>query len=57
MVEYNTLNDKLSDSQLNKLKPAVKDRQGITPRTNVKMFDGNYLYPMNCYQQQDKQLS
>ena len=56
MVEYNKLNDKLSDSQLN-LKPAVKDRQGITPRTNVKMFDGNYLYLMNCYQQQDKQLS
>ena len=28
MVEYNTLKAKLSNSQLNKLKSAVKNRQG-----------------------------
>ena len=28
MVEYSTVNAKLSDSQLNKLKNAAKDRQG-----------------------------
>ena len=30
MVEYNTLKAKLSNSQLNKLKSAVKNRQGTT---------------------------
>ena len=30
MVEYNKLNVKLSDLQLNNLKSAVKNRQGIT---------------------------
>ena len=43
MVEYNTINAKLSDSQLNKLKRAVKNRQGTTLRMNVKMFNGNNL--------------
>ena len=38
MVEYNTANAKLSNSQLNKLKSAIKNRQGITLRTNVRMF-------------------
>ena len=28
MVEYNTVNVKLSNSQLNKLKSAVKNKQG-----------------------------
>ena len=43
MVEYNTINAKLSDSQLNKLKSAVKNKQGTTLRMNVKKFDGNNL--------------
>ena len=43
MVEYNTVNVKLSDSQLNKLKNAVKNKQGTTLRMNVRMFNGNNL--------------
>ena len=43
MVEYNTVNAKLSNSQLNKLKIAVKSKQGITLRMNARMFNGNNL--------------
>ena len=43
MIEYNTINVKLSNSQLNKLKSAVKNRQGTTLRMNVRMFNGNNL--------------
>ena len=43
MVEYNTVNAKLSDSQLDKLKNAVKDRQGKTLKMNTRMFNGNNL--------------
>ena len=43
MVEYNTINAKLSYSQLNKLKNAVKDKQGTTLRMNVRMLNGNSL--------------
>ena len=43
MVEYNTVNTKLSNSQLNKLKSAVKNKQGTTLRMNAKMFKGNNL--------------
>ena len=43
MVEYNKVNVKLSDSQLNKLKSAVKNQIGVTLRTNIKMFNGNNL--------------
>ena len=32
MVEYNKINAKLLDSQLNKLKSAVKNKEGITLR-------------------------
>ena len=38
MVEYNTINAKLSDSQLNKLKSTVKHKQGTTIRMKAKMF-------------------
>ena len=41
MVEYNTINAKLSDSQLNKLKRAAKNKQGATLRMNAKMFNAN----------------
>ena len=43
LVEYNTVNAKLSDSQLNKLKGAVKNKQGTTLRMNAKMFSANNL--------------
>ena len=43
MVEYNTVNVKLSDSQPNKLKSAVKNRQGTTLRMNTRMFSANNL--------------
>ena len=43
MVEYNTINAKLSDTQLNKLKSAVKNRQGTTFRMNAKKFSANNL--------------
>ena len=43
MLEYNTVNVKLSDSQLNKLKNAVKNKQGTTLRMNARMFSGNNL--------------
>ena len=43
MVEYNTVNAKLSDSQLNKLKSVVKNKQGTTLRINARMFSANNL--------------
>ena len=43
MVEYNTINAKLSNSQLNKLKNAVRNRQETTLRMNARMFNGNNL--------------
>ena len=43
MVEYNTVNVKLSNSRLNKLKSAVKNRQGTTLRMNTRLFNGNNL--------------
>ena len=43
MVEYNTVNAKLSISQLNKLKSAVKNKQEVTLRVNAKMFNENNL--------------
>ena len=43
MVEYNKINVKLPDLQLNKLKSAVKNQTGVTLRMNMKMFEGNGL--------------
>ena len=43
MVEYNKVNVKLSDSQLNKLKSAVKNQTGVTLRMNIKMSKRNNL--------------
>ena len=43
MVEYNTVNAKLSNSQLNKLKSVVKNRQGTTLQMNTRMFSANNL--------------
>ena len=43
MVECNTVNVKLSNSQLNKLKSAVKNKQGTTLRMSPKLFNPNNL--------------
>ena len=43
MVEFNTVNVKLSNLQLNKLKSAAKNKQGTTLRIGAKMFNGNNL--------------
>ena len=39
----NTINLKLSDTQLNKLKTAVGDQTGVTLRMNIYMFEGKNL--------------
>ena len=38
MVEYNKVNVQLSNTQLKKLKDAVKDNTGATLRISSKMF-------------------
>ena len=43
MVEYNTVNANLSNSQLNKLKSAVKNNQGTTLRMNARNVSGKNL--------------
>ena len=43
MVEYNTVNAKLSNIQQNKLKSAVKNKQETTLRMNARIFNGNNL--------------
>ena len=43
MVEYNKVNVRIADSQLNKLTSAVKIRQDLILRTNNKMFNENNL--------------
>ena len=43
MVEYSKVNVKLTDTQLKKLKTAVKNNTGTTLRMSLKMFDGNDL--------------
>ena len=43
MVEYNTVNAKLLNSQLNKLKSEVKNNKTTTLKMNAKLFNGNNL--------------
>ena len=43
MVEYNKISVKLWDSQLKKLKTAVKNKTGETLRMNIKVFNENNL--------------
>ena len=43
MVEYSKVDVKLSDTQLKKLKAAVKDKTGTTLRMSLKTFNGNDL--------------
>ena len=40
MIEYNTVNVNLSNSQLNKLKFSASNQRGVTLRINIKMFNG-----------------
>ena len=55
MIEYTKVNVKLSDSQIKKIKDAVKDNTGTTLRISLKMFNGNDL--PNYYWQEDKKQS
>ena len=48
MVKYNKVNVKLSDTQLKKLKTAVKNKAGTTLRISFKMFK-EIIYHMNYY--------
>ena len=43
MVEYSKVNVKLSNTQLNKLKTAVKNNKGTDLRMSLKMFNENNL--------------
>ena len=43
MVKYSKVNVKSTDTQLKKLKAAVKNKTGITLRMSLKMFDRNNL--------------
>ena len=43
MVEYSKVNAKLTDTQLKKLKTAVKNKIGTTLRKSLKMINGNDL--------------
>ena len=43
MAEYSKVNVKLSDTQLKKLKTAVKNKIETTLRISLKMFNGNDL--------------
>ena len=43
MVEYSKVNVKLTDTQLKKQKPAVKDKTGTTLRMSFKMLNRNDL--------------
>ena len=43
MLEYNKVNAKLSDSQLNKLKSTVKNKQRRILRVNATVFSANNL--------------
>ena len=40
MIEYNTVNVNLSNSQLHKLKSSASNQRGVTLRINIKMFNG-----------------
>ena len=51
--KYNKENVKLSDTQLKKLKTAVKNKTGTTLRMSFKMFL-EMICLMNYYWQQDK---
>ena len=41
MTQYNTLNVKLSDSQLNKLKSGIKNGTQVTLNLSLNIISGN----------------
>ena len=43
MVEYSKVNVKLSETQLKKLKTAVKNKTGTSLRISLKIFNGNNM--------------
>ena len=43
MIEYSKVKVKLTDTQLKKLKTAVKNKTGTTLRINLKLLHGNNL--------------
>ena len=43
MIEYSKVNAKLTDTQLKKLKTAIKNKTRTTLRMSLEMFDGNDL--------------
>ena len=43
MVEYNKINCKLSNVQINKFKKAVKSNEGITLKLGIKDFNKDEL--------------
>ena len=43
MIEYSKVNVNLSDTQLKKLKTAVKNKTGTALRISLKIFNGNDL--------------
>ena len=47
MAQYNNVNVKLSDSQLNKLKSSTKNQTGITLRLSSNVM-GNSIDETNC---------
>ena len=56
MVEYSKVNPKLTDTQMKKLRTAVKNKTGTTLIMNLKMFGKNDL-PHEYWWQQDKKQS
>ena len=57
MVEYITVNTKLSNSHLNKLKSAVKKKQVTTLIMNTRMFNGNnFLHELLLTRRQTTKL-
>ena len=57
MVEYSKLSVKLTDTQLKKMKTAVKNKTGTTLRMSLKMLDGNDLpYELLLTTRQKKKL-
>ena len=53
MVEYNTINTKLSNLQLSKLKIAIKNNEGTTLRLGAKNFNKEEL-PQELFLTQKK---
>ena len=57
MVEYIKSKVKLPDSQLNKLKSAVKNRTEVTLGMNIRMFEENNLLHELLFTTRQKKIS